>query len=163
MKLKYFLIIVSISVLLIPATSVSAPVDVQDERIKTVYDFQLQANLNSIKNDLTTNLYSELDDRIMIFGSNFNDFSYILEVSETAVYEMGVDPDTGENMYQFYPKISITGSNTTMTQTEFNQELNILVSLVRIEVVAFLETNGATNVGTHLHYTWGSVDLDEGF
>ncbi len=163
MKLRYFLIIISIAILLVPATNAYAPIDIQQKVIKTVYDFQIQQNINSMKNDLTTDLYSELSDRLMVFGNNFNNFSFTLEASETAVTDWGINPDSGKNWYHFYPKISISGSNSTMTQGEFNQEFNIVVSLIRIEVISFLQSHGATDVDTHIHYTYGSFDLDEGF
>lgn len=137
--------------------------DVNQYTVKSVYEFEIQRNINALKTDMTNDLVPELEDRLNQFGTNFDNFSFYLEDPNDAVTDWGINPNSGLNWYQMYPKISVSGSNSTMTQTEFNQEINILTSLVRIEVLSFLENNGAVNVNSHMHYTFGSFNFDEGF
>ncbi len=131
--------------------------DVNQYTVKSVYEFEIQRNINALKNDMTNDLIPELEDRLNQFGTHFENFSYTIEDPNTGVLDWGINPDSGLNWYQIYPKISISGSNQTMTQTEFNQEYNTLISLVRIEVLSFLENNNAVNVNSHMHYTFGII------
>lgn len=66
-------------------------------------------------------------------------------------------------MYQAYPKVIFSGTNSTMSQTTFNTNYNILVLQIEQDIIDFLLANGGTSVNTHIHFTWGSADFDKGF
>lgn len=50
-----------------------------------------------------------------------------------------------------------------MTDNEFNELFNTNQALARIALIDFAQLNGMTQVETHIHFTFGSVDFDEGF
>ena len=76
---------------------------------------------------------------------------------------MGINQTSGNKMYQAYPKVIFSGTNSTMSQTEFNSNFNILVLLIEQDIIGFLLLNDGSNVSTHLHFSWGSADFDKAF
>lgn len=163
MRLRYFLIIVLISVLLIPMTDVFAPVDLQQFRVKVVVDFEYPKNINALRGDIIRDLVPQLNSRIQNFGEDYIGFNYELEDPNTAIYSIGINQTSGNIIYQIYPKVIFSGTNPTMTQTDFESDYNILTLQIEMDVINFLLANGGSQVDTHLHLSWGSIDFDKGF
>lgn len=73
-------------------------------------------------------------------------------------------PNSGNTMYQVYPDILFTGTTKNpMSEAEFNILFDAMLSTMRIDMVNYFASEGYTNVKTHIHYSTGSVDYNEGF
>ncbi len=157
---KRFLILWTITIVATISSSSVYAVELEQLRIKVVVDFEYPFNIAKLNADYRRDLEPEVDIIATNFGSEYNSFSH--EVVLDAI-DMGENVTSGNTMYQIYPKIILTGSNSTKTIEEFNMEFNTTVSLVRIAINNFLLLNGGSEVFTHIHFTFGSFDFDEGF
>lgn len=166
--MKKKLIISAIVLLIIPVLFVIAQtipevegaVVLEQTNIKVVVDFEYPSNINKLNADYRKDLEPEIDIILNNFGSEYNSFSYEVFLDVT---DMGVNATSGNTMYQIYPKAVMLGSNNTKTTEEFTMEFNTAVALIRIAINDFLLANGASEVFTHIHFTFGSFDFDEGF
>lgn len=139
-------------------------VDLNQLKVKVVVDFEYPSNINKLKSDYNKDLEPLLDTLITDFGAanNFTGYSWDKEITNDILTVMGENATSGNTMYQIYPKVWFSGTNT-QTVEEFNFAYDVLVGQVRQNIIDFLIANGGQNVYTHLHYSWGSADLDETF
>jgi hypothetical protein len=79
------------------------------------------------------------------------------------INQMGENVTSGNTIYQLSPNLVMYGTNSTMTESEFNMEYNTTVALLRIAIMNFLTDNNASNVTTEMHFTYGKQIFDEGF
>ncbi len=158
--LLILLIIPILFVIAQPIPDVEGAVDLQEVNIKVVVDFEYPMPLAKLNADYRNQLEPEIDIIANNFGSEYNSFSYEVELDVT---NMGMSGMSGNTMYQIYPKIILTGSNSTKLDSEFAMEFNTTIANIRIAIIDFLSDNGASSVSTHIHFTFGSFDFDEGF
>lgn len=156
-KLIISALIISLISTLVIVSNVEAQEDlnIEDIVIKIVVDFDYPKNINQVKSDYNNDLVPEFDEVLDKFGNDYDNFSFWIEPFETAIYEMG------KNQYQAYPKVVISGSN--LKSSIDIEDYNILLAVLRIEFNDFLQTNGGTEVVTHIHFTYCACDINEGF
>ncbi len=139
---------------------VQGAINLNQQRIKIVVDFEYPANIQKLNSDYNKDLSPEIDIIANNFGADYTSFSHLVSL-DLAI--MGENVTSGNTMYQVYPKVILTGNNSTKSDSDFAMEFNTTVALLRIAIMDFLTANGATEVSTHIHFTYGSFDFDEGF
>lgn len=132
------------------------------ETVKVVVTFEFDGNINQIQGIYNSNFEPARQGWFDKFGENFTGFSWDRIPMSEAIVDMGINPDTGNHQYQIYPK-QWYGGETNMDKEEYNFAHDILVGQTRQELINFLSETDAYNVETHLHYSWGSIDLIETF
>ena len=139
----------------------SSAVELEQVQIKVAVQFEYTGNINQLRGEYQQLFSPSRDNLVENFGTshNFQNFDWIVEPSEFAVNNVGFD-DEGREWFEIYPEIVIEGSNT-QTDKEFALAHDYLVGQLRQELINFLEQTDAFNVYTHLHYSWGSIDIDE--
>ena len=130
---------------------------------KMVVWFEYPEAVNKLKSDYKKDLKPELITALDTFGSDYTDFAYTVEPDSTAFFQWGTNSTSGNAQFEFYPKVIFSGFNNTKTDTEFKEDVNTTIAILRMAVIDFLQTNGASDVSTHIHFTYGSFDFDEGF
>lgn len=158
--------------LMISPTTVEAVV-LDDLKFKVVVTFELDINPNTIRGNYQTTVQPQINTIFDDLGANFfdktgegepnNPFGYSSEVHATAFHTFGTNPQSADTVFQIYPLVRVTGDNPNLNESDFNVEVNTIVALMRIEIINFLQAQGATNVHSTLHFTFGGVDFDEGF
>ena len=78
------------------------------------------------------------------------------------MYISGFNSTSGKTVYEIYPKAGLTASND-QTKSEFDIAWDIFLAQTRTSILNYLQTNNAENVTTHIDYSWGGADVDEGF
>lgn len=158
--------------LMISPTTVEAVV-LDDLKFKVVVTFELDVNPNTLRGLYQTQVVPAFDTIFDDLGANFfdktgeglpnNPFGYSSEIHVTSFHTFGTNPQSADTVFQIYPLVRVTGDNPNLTEPDFNVEVNTVVALMRIEIINFLQAQGATNVHSTLHFTFGGVDFDEGF
>ena len=120
--------------------------------------------LNKLKSDYRKDLKPALDTLLSDFATDntITDFTWQTKIDDEIVQVVGLNATTGNTIHQIYPKVVFSGSNN-QNEVDFNFAFDTLIGHSRQEIINFLIANNGENVWTHLHYSWGSVDLDELF
>lgn len=157
---------------MISPTTVEAVV-LDDLKFKVVVTFELDSNPNALKGFYNQDVQPQMNTIFDDLGANFfdktgegeinNPFGYSSKIQTTQFHAHGTNPQSADTIFQIYPLVRVTGDNPNLTEPDFNVEINTVVALMRIAIVDFLQAQGATNVHTTLHFTFGGVDFDEGF
>ena len=173
MKRELLLLLFSaiiIPVLLSPQTVTA--IDLNDEKFKVVVTFELATNPNVIRGSYQQDVEPQINDIFDDLGLNTfdktgqgqpqNPFGYSAEVHAVSFHVTGTNPEQ-DNIFQIYPLVRVTGDKPELTEAEYNLAVDITVANMRTAIVDFLEAEGATNVKTYIHFSFGGVDFDEGF
>ncbi len=137
---------------------VTFELDINPNTIRGLYQTQVQPQINTLFDDLGANIFDKTGE-----GAPNNPFGYSSEVHQTAFHTFGTNPQSADTVFQIYPLVRVTGDKPSLTEAEFNVEQNTIVALMRIEIIDFLQAQGATNVRTLIHFSFGGIDFDEGF
>lgn len=170
-KILYLLpLIVAVAVTGAPQSAEA--IDLRNEKYKVVVNFELAGNPNVIRGSYQQDVAPQLNDMYDDFGFNTfdktgpgapnNPYGYLRIIYAAAFQVIGTNPAL-DNQYQIYPLIKITGDKPDLTQEEYNTDKDIVLALQRTAIVDFLQAEGAYNVSTYIHYSFGPVWIDEGF
>ncbi len=159
-----------IPILLSPQTATA--IDVSTEKWKMVVQFELAGNPNIIRGSYQQDVAPDINTMFVDFGLNTfektgqgapqNPYGYLSEIHVVAFQPVGSNPIM-DNIYQIYPLVRITGDKPDLTQEDYDSDKNVVLALMRTEIVDFLEVEGAYNVETYVHFSWGTIIFDEGF
>lgn len=115
---------------------------VDNERIKLVVDFNIPLDEPTLRNKFDTELKQLTIDKL---NERFDKY---FSFSTKGKFKL---VDYGNNEYQFYPKILISGhDNTTIS---FSATINTFLGEFRTLILSFLQSNGATNICWHIHFS----------
>jgi len=175
MKLDYILPILLLTLvipLMISPQSISA-VDISDEKYKIIVQFELAGNPNTIRGLYQQEVAGQIDDIFDDMGLNTfektgqgaqnNPHGYSAEVHVTSFAPLGTNPIQGDGIYQIYPLVRVTGDMPTLIQEDYNLAKDNALALQRTAIVDWLQTQGAHDVSTYIHFTFGSIEINEGF
>lgn len=166
-----FLAIAFLLPLLISPESISA-IDLNDEKFKVVVTFELNQNPNVIRGQYQQDVVPQMNDIFDDLGLNTfdktgegqpnNPFGYSAEIHAVSFHVAGTNPQQ-ENIFQIYPLVRVTGDKPDLTQADYDLAVDLTVAQMRTAIVDFLQAEGATNVKSYIHFSFGGVHLDEGF
>lgn len=157
---------------MISPETVSA-IDLNDMKFKVVVNFDYNGNPNTLRGSYQQDVQPLLNDAFDELGLNTfdkvgqgaqnNPNGYSFSVHSMAFHPVGTNPQSEDAIYQIYPLVRITGDKADLTETEFESAQDIVLAQERVAIVDFLQVEGATNVRTHIAFSFGGVDIDEGF
>jgi len=113
--------------------------------------------MNTIFDDLGLNTFNKTGN-----GANNNPFGYSANIHTVSFHVAGTNPQL-DNIFQIYPLVTVTGNKPELTQQDYDLAVDTTVAEMRTAIVDFLQTQGATNVRTYIHFSFGGVHIDEGF
>jgi len=167
-----FIVLVFLIPLFISPETISA-IDLTDEKFKIVVNFDYGANPNTLRGsyqqDVSPLLNGFFDDLgLNTFdktgqGEQNNPSGYSFTVFNLAFQAIGVNPESQDSVFQIYPLIRITGDKPSLSDADFDSAQDIVLAQERTAIVNFLQVEGATNVKSHIAFSFGGVDIDEGF
>ncbi len=171
-KILPFLVLVFLIPLFISPETISA-IDISSEKYKLVVQFELAGNPNIIRGSYQQEVAGQIDDIFDDMGLNTfektgqgaqnNPHGYSAEIHVVAFQPIGSNPIFGDGIYQIYPLVRVTGDMPTLTQEDYNLAKDDALALQRIAIVDWLQLEGAHDVETYIHFTFGSLLIDEGF
>lgn len=171
-KIAPFIVLVFLIPLFISPETISA-IDLNDEKFKVVVNFDYGGNPNTLRGSYQQDVFPLLNGFFDDLGLNTfdkvgqgelnNPNGYSFTVFNLAFQPIGINPQSQDAVFQIYPLIRITGDKPSLTELEFESAQDIVLAQERIAIVSFLQVEGATNVRTHLAFSFGGVDIDEGF
>ena len=168
-----FIAIAVIFPLLISPTTVTA-IDLADQKFKRVVTFELNTNPNVIRGSYEqfvspaiNNIFDDLGtDHFGVIGTGQgqgqNPNGYFSEVHVIQFHVQGTNPQSADSVFQIYPLVRVSGVNT-MSDAQWDIEHDMIIAMMRSEIINFLQAEGATNVKTLIHFSFGGVRLNEGF
>jgi len=166
-----FLAIAVLLPLLISPETISA-IDLNDEKFKVIVTFELNQNPNVIRGSYQQDVAPQINDIFDDLGLNSfdkvgegainNPNGYSAEVHAFTFHVVGTNPQQ-ESIFQIYPLVRVTGDKPDLTQAEYDLAVDTTVAEMRTAIVDFLQAEGATNVKSYIHFSFGGVHIDEGF
>jgi len=167
-----FIVIAVLVPLLVSPETISA-IDLNDMKFKVVVNFDYNGNPNILRGSYQQNVQPLINDAFDELGLNTfdktgqgeqnNPNGYSYTVFAMAFQPVGINPQSNDAVFQIYPLVRITGDKPSLTEEVFGSAQDIVLAQERIAIVDFLQVEGATNVRTHLAFSFGGVDIDEGF
>lgn len=171
-KILPFIVLVFLIPLFISPQTISA-IDISTEKYKIVVQFELTGNPNTIRGSYQQNVAGAIDDIFDDLGLNTfektgqgaqnNPHGYSAEVHVVAFQPVGTNPVLGDGIYQIYPLVRVTGDMPTLTQEDYDIAKDNALALQRTVIVDWLQSEGAHDVQTYIHFTFGSIIINEGF
>lgn len=147
-------------------------IDLDNEKFKVIVTFEIDRNPNELRGIYQFEVDPVFDTLFTDLGLNFfnktspipmdNPFGYSHTIFLAEIHDYGTNP-IGDFIYQIYPLVTVTGDNPNLSQTDYNTQQDIIVAEMRLAIVDMLLNNGAYNVKTLIHFSFGGVDIDEGF
>ncbi len=166
------LIILAVLVPLIFSPITATAIDITDEKFKVIVTFEMAGNPNVIRGLYQTTVDPQIDDAFDAFGENYfdktgegqqnNPFGYSSAHHSTLFHTFGSNP-MGDNQFQIYPLVRVTGDKPDLSEEDYAMGANTVLALMRIAIIDFLQEEGAYNVSTYIHFTFGTLNFDEGF
>lgn len=127
--------------------------------VKVVINFEHSANLNGVFNYYTGTVKPQAVTIINIYSANIDDFSMQSRPDSEVLYIIGFNEDTGKNIYELYPKVVFFGNLPDgISQAQFDNAFDNFLTDMKNMLKSELQSNGATNIKAHIHYTTGSID-----
>ena len=167
-----FIVLVFLIPLLFSPETISA-IDLNDEKFKVVVNFDYNGNPNTLRGsyqqDVIPLLNGFFDDLGLITfdkvgqGDINNPNGYSFTVFNFAFQPIGTNPQSQDAVFQIYPLVRITGDKPSLSIVDFESAQDIVLAQERLAIVNFLQVEGATNVKSHIAFSFGGVDIDEGF
>jgi hypothetical protein len=167
-----FIVLVFLIPLFISPETISA-IDLDNEKFKVIVNFDYGGNPNTLRGSYQQDVQPLINDAFDELGLNTfdktgqgainNPNGYSYTVFAMAFQPVGMNPQSDDAIFQIYPLVRITGDKPSLSETEFDSAQDIVLAQERLAIVDFLQIEGATNVKTHLAFSFGGVDIDEGF
>jgi len=159
-----------IPVLLSPQTVTA--VNLEDEKFKLVVTFEINKNPNTLRSDYATQVRPIIEQEYADIGTEYfdvvqtgddrNPYSYNAKIKLAEIVEHGFNPN-GDYVYQIYPLVRVSGDNPNLTDTQWNMAKNTALAVTRTAIVDMLQSEGAYNVQTYVHFSYGAMRINEGF
>ena len=167
-----FIAIAFLIPLFLSPTTISA-IDLDDEKFKVVVTFELNQNPNVIRGSYQQDVAPQINDIFDDLGLNTfdkvgegavnNPNGYSAEVHAVSFHVADTNPQSSDSVFQIYPMVRVTGDKPELTQAEYDLAVDVVVADMRTAIVDFLQAEGAVNVKTYVHFSFGGVHIDEGF
>ncbi len=127
--------------------------------VKAVVQFEHTADLNTVTNYYINTVKPQAVTIIGTYSSNVDNFETEYRPDNEVLYIIGVNEGTGDNIYELYPKVAFYGNLPDgVTQAQFDNAFDNFITDLKNMVKSELQSNGATNIKAHVHYTTGSID-----
>lgn len=127
--------------------------------VKAVVQFEHSANLSQVRAYYDSTVKPQVVTLINQYSANIDNFSYRTDPTENALYVIMINEETGNNIYELYPDTTFFGTLPNgVTKQQFENGFNNFLTDVKNVIKSELQSNGATIIKSHIHYTYGSVD-----